>query len=145
MVLSYDISKYDKGKPNADISMITDYDQRYLKIIGKFFYKDLPGWNDKTGEKFNVILARGGQIAAYWYRMRLVGAAVWEREGDDWRLLHICLKWKQQRQGHGRVLLDFVLHKIQETAAQGQLKASLPKNATTNFFKDYGFSETIDS
>ena len=127
VTLTYDIATHEKDKPKADISIITDYDQRYLGIISKIFYKDLPSWNDKSGYDLNDILARGGHIAAYWERMRLVGAAVWEQTDDgNWQLLHICLKFKLQRRGHGRIFMDYVIHKIQETSPQGKLTAVVP-------------------
>jgi len=141
--LAYNFSE-KKDKPKADISIITDYDQRYLGIISKIFYKELAGWNDKGTDALNALLARGGHIAAYWHKMRLVGAALWERQGEGWRLLHICFKMKEQRRGHGRVLLDFIVHKITETDETGLLQVDLDKNSPAHvarFFEKYGFEQ----
>jgi len=139
-MLKFDVSKYDKGKPKVDVSMITDYDQRYLENISKIFYKDLPGWNAKDTWELNNILARGGRIAAYWERMRLSGAAVWQPLGDDWQLTHIALKHKIQRAGHGRAFVDYVLFKIQEEAPESALFVDADVGSV-GFFTKCGFAK----
>ena len=133
------------GKPEGDISLVTDYDQRYLLVISKIFYKEVPSWDDRSGDVLNAVLARGGRIAVYWHKMRLVGAVVWSADGDDWILEHIGFKRKEQRRGHGRVLLDFVRFQIQEAAArdlrpQGMLRAKVAENSpAAAFLEKYGF------
>lgn len=138
--LVYKTPREPLEKPRADISIATDYDQRYLKMISKFFYKEMTGWNDRSEETLNNVLKAGGNIAMFWdpKKMDLVGAVVWSGNDDTWRIDHICFKFKFQRLGYGRLLLDFVVHKI---GANANLMTSLPKEAgAVNFFNKYGFS-----
>ncbi|MCL2169843.1 MAG: hypothetical protein FWB74_07455 [Defluviitaleaceae bacterium] len=136
---TFHIHDKHKEKPVADISMATDYDQRYLEIISKIFYKELTDWDCKQGYELNKILAEGGQIALYWHKMRLVGAAVYQLIDNNWKLLHIAFKSKEQGSGHGKVLLDFVMYKIYEfggTHLTAQVSNSQPLVAG-KFFKKY--------
>jgi len=125
-------------KPKADISIITDYDQRYLVMISKIFYKEIDGWDDKSGRVLNEILEHGGNIAAFWYKMRLVGAVVW-----SWgNLEYIAFKLKEQGRGNGKILLDFVLHKISESGEEVALSArAIPNSPMAKFLEKYGFYE----
>ncbi|MCL2350131.1 MAG: GNAT family N-acetyltransferase [Defluviitaleaceae bacterium] len=142
--MTYDISKYDKGKPADDISIITDYDQRYLGIIVKIFRKFMPITHWVNVDDMNDILKSGGHIAAFWHKMKLVGAVcwTWDAEKGEGEILHICFKWKHQRQGFGARLLDFVLFRIGEGGAKaGKLHADPGKDAAAAaFFKKYGFN-----
>jgi len=148
--LVYHIDKQVE-KPKEDISMATSYDQRYLEMISKIFYKELEGWNCRRGYDLNDILGRGGKIAIFWRRMRLVGAVVWSGEADTWQLEHMAFKFKEQRRGSGKILLDYVLYQIglagesgdspQEQGTVPLLHASVAEGSAAELFlRKYGFT-----
>ncbi|MCL2854396.1 MAG: GNAT family N-acetyltransferase [Defluviitaleaceae bacterium] len=124
-------------KPKADISIITDYDQRYLGIISKIFK------NGMTAGDLNDVLYAGGNIAAYWHKGRLVGAIVWTWCNEaGGQILYIGFKKRQQGKGFGKLLLDYAVYK---TTAKEGYKGNLSLWAeigdeyanAANFFEKY--------
>lgn len=142
-MLFYEISSHSGEKPKDDMSIITDYDQRYLNYINKIFKKEFYGWDYRNGvENFNEILEGGGQMAAFWHRGKIVGAIIWHWGGEEGKITHICFKANSQRQGFGRLLVDFALYHIRQKNESGRLFVEISaddKNA--NFFKKIGFAK----
>ena len=127
-------------KPSADISMVTDYDQRYLGIISKIFKTNLEGW-EGSAETLDDHLQKGGKIAAFWHKMNLVGAIVWKTNDDTTLITQICFKKKAQRQGFGKELFAYALHKIAEDENAPKTITVTPTPQTANFFKKCSFTE----
>jgi len=108
----YEMTEKDYPRPNADISLATDYDQRYLGIITKIFCKDIGEWEDRSTDTLNKHLDDGGQIAMYWHKGRIVGAMLWALDGDAWCITYIGLKSKYQNWGFDKELVEYMLWQI---------------------------------
>jgi ribosomal protein S18 acetylase RimI-like enzyme len=158
MLLVYDLSKHNRGKPKEDISMVTDYDTRYLKIISKIFTKNLPpqmwkGTKKGTSKGPADLLAHleaDGKIAVYWSAGVIVGAIVWEWDEDKGKgsILYICFKRHDQRFGYGRLLIDYAIYEttgFSGLGGEGLLYAETdPDDEAAGFFKKYGFVEITE-
>ena len=151
-LLCYDVAKFDRDKPDADISMVTDYDVRYLKIISKIFSKGLPvdSWKGKSHKDLLEHLENGGEIAAYWHGGVIAGAVVWQWDAkkSEGKILQICFTKRLRGFGYGRLLLDYILFKIKNSADylndEGLLYAEKPpQDEAARFFESYGFAEVF--
>ncbi|MCL2236227.1 MAG: GNAT family N-acetyltransferase [Defluviitaleaceae bacterium] len=137
--LIYIMPSQPTEKPKADISIITDYDQRYLGIISRIFKKRMRV-ND-----LNDILDAGGNIAAYWHKGRLVGALVWTWSEDGGEILHIGFKKKLRGKGFGGVLMNYAIYII---STKDDYIGGLPFGVKVGgnaqaFFEKYGFSRML--
>ena len=111
----FEMTKTDYPKPQADISLATDYDQRYLGIINKIFEKNIEEWDERNTDRLNAHLEQGGQIAMYWHKGRIVGTVLWILDGDAWRITQMGFKRRHQGRGFGEELLDYMFWKIHST------------------------------
>jgi len=155
ILVRYDIAKHNKGKPDADISMVTDYDVRYLKIISRIFAKGLPNdsWKGKNDKDLLAFLEGGGKMAAFWYGNVIYGAVCWQwnENKKEGKILQICFKKRLRRFGYGRTLMDYVLYQIISGAAKGESAEGLlyaeinPEDEAAGFFKAYGFELVVDA
>jgi ribosomal protein S18 acetylase RimI-like enzyme len=150
MMLVYDLSNFTAEKPTADISMVTDYDVRYLRIISKLFKKNIPEiWKDKKPEDLLAHLDAGGKITVYWHGGVIVGAVVWEWDvnKNEGRVLQICFIKRLRLMGYGSILMDFILHQIINLSKnEGLLYVDTePENEAVGFFKSYGFTEVTEA
>jgi len=136
--LKYIMPSQPTEKPVGDMSIITDYDQRYLNIISKIFNKQM------SVDDLNDVLDTGGNIAAYWHKNRLVGAVVWtwdNAEGGE--IKYIGFKKRVRGKGFAKKLLNYAIYTTttkDNHIGDLPLTVSLPEDdPNTNFFTKYGF------
>jgi len=94
-------------KPKTDISMITDYDGRYMEIIARLFRRGHDGW-DGNAYDLEVFLTTGGFIAAYWHKMRLVGAIMWKQDGNTCEIVHVDFKRRWRNHDFDKELIAYM-------------------------------------
>lgn len=102
--LQYIIPDKPIEKPKGDMSLITDYDQRYINIISKIFKKEL------SKDDLNNLLNEGAKIGAYWHKFRLVGAIVWTWDNQTGiEIIHMGFKKKAAGRGFEEALLEYAV------------------------------------
>ena len=89
-------------------------------------YADAPDWLLAPHASAEALIAAGlanGSLVAGRFNDRLLGAALLQREGTDWRLSHLCVRKVTRGRGVARRIIDESRRQADDAGARLYLAA----------------------